>query len=97
LKTELRRWRERRGKEWGQTEYQGLLLEGPVDMPLLLVSKLSHGLRVIEMKNPGNYRFEEGVVLVEVSAEFLREVFAALEADRRFQQQLPYFESLIGS
>ena len=97
LTAEKRSWKESRGDEWSKTLYSGLYLvikERPV-----LVSKLSHGLRVIPIVDPGKYRFVEGEGCgqVPVSNSFMLEVMFALEADFKFQDQVEEFERLMSA
>ncbi len=84
-------WSEWRGDTWSKTNYTGLyflIKEWPV-----LVSRLSHGLRVIPIKNQKDYLFGSILpAIVEVPDSFIQEVETALEADVKFQKQIDVFE-----
>lgn len=96
MKAEKRTWRERRGTGWSETQYRGLYLH--IGLQELLISKLSHGLRVIEVKTPGHYQFDQiPGRLVELSEAFVDEILYALAADQRFQARLGEYDRLLGT
>lgn len=87
MQAEKRQWRELRGVSWGATIYRGLYLPGGPHG--ILISKLSHGLRVIEIKHPTRYKFDPvSNPSVKVSERFVVEATRALAADKRLQAQI---------
>jgi len=91
---EKRQWRELRDDGWSKTLYEGLCF---TDLGLL-VSELSHGLRVIELKDPSKYMFISKVPISEDIPEltdFVQYVLRARDEDRRFQTQIPVFTKLM--
>ncbi len=90
-----RTWRERRGEDWSETLYEGLLLE--YNSKKFLISKLSHGLRVLEMKSADHYLFEsESEVEIELSKAFMSQIITTYAADMALQTHLGEYEAMIG-
>ena len=87
-----RQWRERRGDGWSATVYSGLYFS-KLGSNGLLVSKLSHGLRVLDAGDPRQYDVISSEPVAEVSPNFIKEVLQAYEADKRFQRQLSAYEA----
>lgn len=86
LKAKKRIWRESRVNGLSNTQYSGLeLYLGDFD-GFVLVSKLSHGIRVIDANDRDRFVFDEpDEVEVEISVDFYNEVLYFLTADRHFQ------------
>ena len=94
MQVEKREWKEKRGDGWSETDYAGLLVK--IDGKNYLISKLSHGLRVIPMKEDGYYKWTGSPnEKVEVSEEFMRKAMLALQADMAFQSCLPEYLSVM--
>lgn len=90
IKAKKRTWREKKERIWGSL-YSGLHIQ--VEGHNILISKLWHGLKVIEITNPDCYNFTEDVEeYTEVSTNFVQEALIALSADTRFQKQLDEFD-----
>lgn len=88
-------WREKRGEGLSETLYLGLrlMIEGrPV-----VVTKLSHGLRVLLIKDHTKYCFEGSSRQIKISENLAEEAGLMLEVDERFQQQLPEYEAIMAS
>lgn len=84
-KAEKVSWKESRADGLSGTTYSGLRLE--LDQGPVLVSKLSHGLRVLLILDPEKYHFIGEASLVEVSNALVVETTLALKADLRFQKE----------
>lgn len=94
MQVEKREWKEKRGNGWSETDYSGLLVN--IDGKDYLISKLSHGLRVIPMKEVSYYLFKDASnKKVEVSEGFMRKAVLALEADVAFQSCLPEYLNVL--
>jgi len=95
MKAEKRQWRERRHQGWSETLYEGLFL---YNLPFgILIARLSHGLRVIEIYALADYQFVElPGAAVEVSKAFIQEALQALAADKKLQEQVTEFNRLMG-
>ena len=94
MKAEIRRWKERRNGELGTTKYAGLFVEH--EGRPIIISRLSHGLRVLRLTDQARYEFEDVLVnQVEVPDEFIEEALQCLAADERFQAQIPHYEALM--
>ena len=94
MKVERRRWQERRGENLSATHYEGLYY--PLGKHGILISDLSHGLRVLEIKDPDQYVFETPRPEVEVSKKFMDEALEAFVADKRFQYQRGEYRRAMG-
>ncbi len=81
---EKRTWREIREAGWSETLYSGLYVK--IAGREVLVTKLSHGLRTIVIRNPSQYKFGSETEIVEISYEYFHAIGVALEADESFQK-----------
>ncbi|SRR5258708_4557555 len=90
---QILRWREKRGDGWSDTIYSGLFLE--INGKPMLISKLSHGLRVLPRKGDSYYSFEGGPINVEISESFIDAAKVAFEANVEFQKRLDEYEQAI--
>jgi hypothetical protein len=93
MRAERRTWKEKRVGGKSETTYRGLYIE--LDWQVLLVSKLSHGLRVIEVQNMDDYYFERESSEVELSTTFWEAIVKAFRVDQEFQKQLPEYKRLL--
>lgn len=91
-------WRERRGPGWSETLYVGFLMRTEEEGDLL-VSKLSHRLRVLSTFDKTyyrfEYRFERAGEPVTVSLEFLNKALEAYKADYELQNFQSEFEKVV--
>ncbi len=87
------KWREKRGDGWSETRYSGLAFE--IDGIPVIVSKLSHGLRVLPRKADAEYSFEGDATKVEIPSSLIEAARAAFATDREFQKQIPNFEKAV--
>lgn len=96
LSAKKRIWREPRGSGLSETRYKGLeLYLGDFD-GFVIVSKLSHGYRVLDANDRSKFIFEGEGSDVEISETFYNEVVHAFEADQRFQSQGDEFDTIMG-
>ena len=94
MRAEIRRWKERRNGELGKTEYTGLFFS--IEGSPIIISRLSHGLRVLRLTDQSRYEFESVPGReVEISDEFVNEALQCLASDEKFQAQIPLYEDLI--
>ncbi len=83
MKAQRVRWREVRGGKLSATVYAGVLTE--VGNQKVLVSNLSHGLRVFPKRSDSEYCPYGDPVEIDVSVEFLAAVRKVFLADQEFQ------------
>ena len=91
-------WRERKADgQLSSTLYEGLrftLVSGEE----VLVSLLSHGLRVLTLEDENRYQWEfVGDTHIKISREFAHAAEAALEADRKFQGFTEQYKSKLAT
>ena len=88
-------WREKRGSGWSETKYSGI--EVVLGGQCCIISKLSHGLRVLKKKEDDYYLFENTPISVELSESFVQDALHAFEVDKKFQSRLAEYETIISS
>ena len=89
---EFIQWREKRREGWSETCYSGIRFN--LDGYVVVVSKLSHGLRALPFKHRSNYQYIAEPIDLVVPDQLVNAARKALAADGEFQQQLPTFEAL---
>lgn len=90
-----RTWRERRGNGLSETQYSGLELYLGDFAGFVIVTKLSHGLRVIDANKRTDFVFEGSETEVNITPTFYNAVLKAFEADMEFQAQLRTYRRLM--
>lgn len=87
------RWRENHGRGWGSAINYGLRME--IDGDVLLVSRLSHGLRAFRLASVQQLEFIGKESPVDVPDEFVEAIRIALAADDEFRKWTSNFELLM--
>ena len=96
LKAKKRTWRERRGTGLSETIYSGLEIYLDDFDGFLLVTQLSHGLRVLDANDRDKFVFnEKECVEVAISVYFYNEVVRMFEADMNLQALAAEFDRLM--
>ena len=87
-------WREARGTGWSKTLYSGLKIY--TGNRIVIVSRLSHGLRVISMSDESKFDFVyPPSTPVHVSDGFVLLAGVFLMTDEAFQQMTPEYEKMM--
>lgn len=90
-------WRCRRSDgELDNTLYEGLKIEFD-DGTVLLLTKLSQGLRVLPVNAEHQYKFYESheINFSIMESAFFEHIVIAYEADRQLQEEVPIFQFLM--
>jgi hypothetical protein len=87
------KWREKRGDGWSETLYTGIAAE--IDGVPVIISKLSHGLRVLPKKADSEYQFEGEGSATQISESFIKAAKSAFDADKEFQTKLPEYQKAL--
>ncbi len=95
MKATKRTWKERRGNGLSETQYSGLELYLGDFAGFVIVTKLSHGLRVIDANDRTKFVPEMHGDEVEIPQSFYNAVLKAFEADLEFQKRLSDYNKLM--
>jgi hypothetical protein len=86
------KWREKRGQDMSNTIYSGIVVDN-LNGQSLVVTQLSHGLRVLPFKDR-EVGLEGAGQTITLPDDFVAHVLAAYYADQAFQLQSAQFRQL---
>ncbi len=87
-------WRENRGEgQWSGTLYSGLRID--LDGKPVVITKLSHGLRVVQVLDETKYHWEGVSIPCQVSDALIKDARIFLSWDQRFQQHMTEYSRLM--